>query len=72
MVQGEVHAKFGPDPSSSLGEEWRQTKRQTDRHTFPFYMCLDFFSLENRVLYVARGAANLHILIRGDVVDFVF
>ncbi len=29
-VQGEVHAKFGPDPSSSLGGEWQQTDRQTD------------------------------------------
>ncbi len=33
MVQGEVHAKFGPDPSSSLGGEWRQTNKQTDRQT---------------------------------------
>ncbi len=35
MVQG-VHAKFGLDPSSSLGGEWRQTNKQTDRHTFLF------------------------------------
>ncbi len=33
MVQGEVHANFGPDPSSSLGGEWRQTNKQTDRQT---------------------------------------
>ncbi len=33
MVQGEVHAKFGSDPSSSLGGEWQQTDRQTDRQT---------------------------------------
>ncbi len=32
-VQGEVHAKFGPDLSSSLGGEWRQTNKQTDRQT---------------------------------------
>ncbi len=30
MVQGEVHAKFGSDPSSSLGGDWQQTDRQTD------------------------------------------
>ncbi len=34
MVQGEVHAKFGPDPFSSLGGEWRQKNRQTDRQTY--------------------------------------
>ncbi len=28
-VHGEVHAKFGLDPSSSLGGERRQTNRQT-------------------------------------------
>ncbi len=37
-VQGGVHANFGEDPSSSLGEEWQQTDRQTDRHTFLFYI----------------------------------
>ncbi len=32
-----MHAKFGlDDPSSSLGGEWRQTDRQTVRHTFLF------------------------------------
>ena len=40
MVQGEVHAKFGPDPFSSLGGEWRQTNKQTDT---PFcYIYIDF------------------------------
>ncbi len=29
-VQGEVHAKLGPDPSSSVGGEWRQTNKQTN------------------------------------------
>ncbi len=33
MVLGEVHANFGPDPSSSMGGEWRQTNKQTDRQT---------------------------------------
>ena len=44
MVQGEVHAKFSPDPSSSLGGEWRQTNKQTDRQTdTPFcYISIDF------------------------------
>ncbi len=37
-VQGAIHAKVGPDPSSSLGGEWQQTDRQTDRPTFLFYI----------------------------------
>ncbi len=43
MVKGEVHAKFGPDLSSSLGGEWRQTNKQTDRQTdTPFcYIYID-------------------------------
>ena len=61
MVQGEVHAKFGPDPSSSLGEEWRQTKRQTDRHTFPFYMCLDFFTRKSSNLCCKGSCQFTHI-----------
>ncbi len=46
MVQGEVHAKFSPDPSSSLGGEWRQTNKQTDRQTdTPFcFIYIDFIA----------------------------
>ncbi len=32
-VQGEVHAKFGWNPSSSFGSKSEQTNRQTDRQT---------------------------------------
>ncbi len=32
-VQGDVLANFGSDPSSSLGEERKQTDRQRDRQT---------------------------------------
>ncbi len=50
MVQWEVHAKFGPDPSSSLGGEWRQTNKQTDRQTdtpfcFIYIDCRFFYKL---------------------------
>ncbi len=48
MVEGEVHAKLGPDPSSSLGGEWRQTNKQTDRQTdtpFCFIYIDGFFDI---------------------------
>ncbi len=32
-VQGEVHAKFGWNPASSLGAKSEQTNKQTDRQT---------------------------------------
>ncbi len=41
MVQGEVHAKFGSDPSSSLGGEWRQTNKQTNKQTDTFLLYID-------------------------------
>ncbi len=45
-VQWEVHAKFGLDPSSSLGGEWRQTNKQTDT---PFcFLYIDFYFFEQK------------------------
>ncbi len=40
-VQGEVHAKFGRDHSSSLASKSKQTDRQTNRHTS--YIYIDVF-----------------------------
>ncbi len=37
-VQGEVHAKFGRDHSSSLASKSKQTDRQTNRHTSFIYI----------------------------------
>ena len=36
-VHGEVHANLCPDPFCSLGGEWEQTHKLTDRHTFLLY-----------------------------------
>ena len=52
-VQGEVHANFGPDPSSSLGGELetnKQTDRQTDRQTdlSVLYLCIDIWGVSGR------------------------
>ncbi len=37
-VQGEVHAKFGWNPSSSLGSKSEQTNKQTDRQASFIYI----------------------------------
>ncbi len=69
MVQGEVHAKFGLDPSSSLGGVWRQTNKQTNRHIFLFYM----YRLVKRVVAPGRSDCRgrpLHCVLRiGPQVD---
>ncbi len=41
-LQGEVHENFGPDPSSSLGEELEQTDRQTDAPACFIFLDLGF------------------------------
>ena len=49
MVQGEVHAKFCPDSSSSLGGKWRQTNKQMNRQTdTPFCFIYNFIYLLKR------------------------
>ena len=74
MVQGPGPGRSMPNlvpiPPAVLKKNGdKQKDKQTDT---AFRFIGIYFSLENRVPYVAREAANLHILIRGDVVDFVF
>ncbi len=41
-VQGEVHAKFGWNPSSSLGSKSEQTNKQTNRPVLYIYILFSF------------------------------
>ena len=47
-VQGEVHAKFGWNPSSSLSSKSEQTNKQTDRQTGLVYIYIDEFELSGK------------------------